>query len=344
MSQVVPWPKPSDTHSVDKSDLCADAVGDVYDSVSVIIPTFKRPAGLQRALISVDNQNPCGIPIKIIVSDNDPDGGAEDIVKSFMQQSTHCVVYVHAPKPGVSNARNAALTIVESRYIAWLDDDQEAAPNWLESYLKISKMYAPAITFCPSHAVLETTSRFNAFFNDFFSREGPSKPCEITEIHGCGNSFMDTVQFSFPEPAFDPVANETGGEDDLLFTHLQDEGGTIAWTPDTHVKEYVPGWRSTPEYVKLRSFAYGQGPSRISANSNGFSLAGVAKWTLIGIIQVAVYAPLSLILRIISHPSSLRVECKAREGLGKIFWHETFRPKLYGQQAQKLKTKFGQKT
>jgi len=94
--------------------------------ISVIMPTFRRPDGLKIALESLLAQSPCDLPVEIIVADNDPKGSARDYVKAVAEKNSASVHYLHVPAPGVSNARNAALTVAKGRYIAWLDDDQEA--------------------------------------------------------------------------------------------------------------------------------------------------------------------------------------------------------------------------
>ena len=307
------------------------------DGVTVIIPTYKRPEGLARALSSILSQSSCGRVVEVLIADNDPAGSAEAYIKEINQTASVPIIYIHAPKPGVSNARNAAMAEARGRYIAWLDDDQEAGPNWITSYLSTAEKYGAALTFCPSPAVIEGSAAGHPFFETFFSRSGSAESGVISEFHGCGNSFMDRNKCTLPDPVFDPKANESGGEDDILFTHIQSQDVVTAWTTDSHVMEYVPAWRATPDYVRKRSFGFGQGPSRICAGS--LNIFGLIKWTVIGLLQILFYGPLALILTAIGHDKALHYQCRACEGAGKVFWQTVFQQKLYGAKALKLKAK-----
>ena len=313
------------------------------NGVTVIIPTYKRPEGLARALSSILSQGPCGRLVEILITDNDPEGSARAYIEHMAQTVSVPLLYIHAPQPGVSNARNAAMAKARGRYIAWLDDDQEAGADWIKSYLLAAERYDAALVFCPSPAEVEGCGKDNAFLIEFFSRSGAAENGVISEFHGCGNSFMDLKKCKLPSPIFDPKANESGGEDDILFTYIQAQNVVTAWTKDSYVTEYVPAWRATANYVRKRSFGFGQGPSRICANPDNFNILGLIKWTMIGILQMLVYGPLALLLSAIGHSKALHFQCKACEGAGKVFWQTCFQQKLYGATALKLKAKLQSK-
>jgi len=69
--------------------------------------------------------------MEIIVADNDPMGSAKDYVTTFAKTSDIEVIYKHVPEPGVSNARNGALSIARGRFIAFLDDDMQALDDYI---------------------------------------------------------------------------------------------------------------------------------------------------------------------------------------------------------------------
>ena len=296
--------------------------------ISVIMPTFRRPEGLARALKSLSKQHAPGHDIEIIIADNSPEATARKYVREFGKTSPHKVVYVHAEIPGVSNARNAAVAASSGRYIAWLDDDQEAADNWIFEMMATARDCAAAMVFCPTHAILETQTSSDAQYVKFFSRLAAHVRGPIEEFFGCGNSLMDCSKFTLPDPVFDPLANETGGEDDLLFTQIQKQGVITAWTPDTYTQEYIPAGRTNPEYVRKRALAWGQGPSEIARDDN--DTLALIKWMCIGTLQMAAYSVPMLATKVIKHPSHISWLRKFWEGAGKVFWSNNLRPKLYG--------------
>lgn len=305
----------------------------IENGVSIIIPTFRRPEGLEIALTSLMNQTAQTtsgeLAIEIIVADNDPKGSARYYVENFAKTSAIKIHYLHVPAPGVSNARNGALNAAQGRYLAFLDDDQEACAGWLQTLLDISLKHEAALAFVPTHARIPGQSKYNDYLVDFFSRFGPDMDEGIVDNYfGCGNSLLDTKLCTLPSPPFSLDMNETGGEDDLLFTELQSQGIKIAWSRASKTNEDIRPHRATPAYVKVRSFANGQGPSQECADEKNW--LGVVKWMLVGAVQYALYAPLALLTKLMGRPSYIRYLAKSAAGAGKVLWFDGFKPKLYG--------------
>ena len=69
--------------------------------------------------------------LELVVADNDAEPSARETVERLAAQAPFAVRYVHEPISGVANARNAAVAAAEGGLIAFLDDDEEAAPGWL---------------------------------------------------------------------------------------------------------------------------------------------------------------------------------------------------------------------
>jgi len=300
--------------------------------ISVIMPTFRRPDGLKIALESLLAQSPCDLPVEIIVADNDPKGSARDYVKAVAEKNSASVHYLHVPAPGVSNARNAALTVAKGRYIAWLDDDQEACKDWLLNYLAASRTHKASLVFSPTIARVPGQSKYQDYMETFFERKGPGiEDGVIDHFYGCGNSFMDRALCKMPDVPFDLRANETGGEDDLLFSYIERNGGTFAWTQNAVAHEDIRPHRATPEYIKTRSFAFGQAPSEIAQEAGNWP--GVAFWMAVGGAQTLAYSPIVLLTKLTGRPSYIHYLSRMWQGLGKIFWFDGLKPKLYGQTA-----------
>jgi len=98
--------------------------------VSVIIPTFKRPISLLRAVRSVQSQSESDFEV-IVVDDGSPSDSARDVVLGCQDPR---LVYLRVPvSRGPAAARNAGIAKATAAYIAFLDDDDE----WLADKLKI---------------------------------------------------------------------------------------------------------------------------------------------------------------------------------------------------------------
>lgn len=308
--------------------------------VSIIVPTFRRLSGLKAALESLNSQSAHDRVLELIVSDNDPAASAKGDVELFKKYAKFPIKYVHVPQPGVANARNRAVETANGQYLAFLDDDQIATENWLFELLSAMDKHNAGLVFCPTHAQSSVTIDYKPQCLDFFTRDIETEnTAEIDKFFGCGNSLLDRSKCILPEPAFSVKTNETGGEDDLLFSTLKTQGVKIVWTGKTSALENVEDWRMTHKYIRIRSFAYGQGPSRICANPDNFDMKGLLRWSLIGTGQFFVYGTLAVASKVLGNDKYIPLMRKSCEGAGKVLWYERFRPKIYGETALKLQLK-----
>ena len=91
--------------------------------VSVVIPTYKRPSLLRRAILSALAQEQAGelFDVEIIVVDDCSPDETPQVAAQFPQ-----IQYIRLPENrGASAARNAGINRARGKYIALLDDDDE---------------------------------------------------------------------------------------------------------------------------------------------------------------------------------------------------------------------------
>ena len=306
--------------------------------VCVIIPTFRRPEGLARVIASVHAQtNTQGYAVSILVCDNSPEASARATFDSLPVRRDMPQRYIHEPNTGLANARNAAVTAAaDADFIAFVDDDEEAKPDWLSQLLSAQKTFGADAVFGPVEARLPATlKRYHPYFQTFFSRFGPDSSQVFNQYYGCGNSLVRVAALPSTAP-FSTFQNEMGGEDDMLFSGMLLSGAIMAWSAEAHVYEDVPVARARLRYTLRRGFAYGQGPSH-SAGLNGRWLQ-CAYWMVNGLAQAAVFTVPALVMRAFNHPKAAFLLDKAARGWGKFLWYPPFKLKFYGQAMLKKKT------
>jgi len=306
--------------------------------ISIIIPTYKRPKGIEVALSSVEHESVQGFTSEIIIADNDPSGSARDFIESYAATSPASIQYVHVPEPGVSNARNGALKHAKGRYIVFLDDDMEAISPWLQPLIEASQTYDAGLVFGPATAVMpkDETGQKQAIYKYMqpeFSRLPHSKDGLINEGVATGNCLIDRKRSVLPDPPFDLRYNQTGGEDDALFQTLQAQGVKMAWAQNAKTWEHVPLKRATLSYIWKRNLAFGQSPSQDAGERGIAGIFGIIKWMGVGIIQSVIYGLIWLALWITGQARHIQYFCKLAQGVGKVFWFGPFAPKLYGENA-----------
>lgn len=305
----------------------------IYDAnrLSIIIPTYKRPDALSRALASIENERVEGLEIEIVIADNDPEASARSFVSQKIQNSEAEIIYIHVPEPGVSNARNSALEAAQGRYILFLDDDMEACSPWAEMMFRASKAFDAALVFGPVNAVMSDPSDpYLDKMRPLFSRQPQGEDGLIDHGIGTGNCFIDREKAKLPNPVFDTSLNQTGGEDDALFRQLESQGVRIAWTNKAVTLEHVPDARATLSYVWRRNFAFGQTPTNEAAQKGLSGIPLIFFWMCVGLAQTMIYGVKFGLTKLTGRPESVFNLGRMAQGVGKVFWGNRLSPKFYG--------------
>lgn len=301
-------------------------------TLAVLIPTFRRNAGLTQALRSVFEQSV--MPGEIIVADNSPEAGARKLVDSLKAEAPCPLIYVHASQPGVANARNAGFAATTAQRIAQLDDDETAEADWLEALVAMADQTGAAVVFGPVRAAPGLASDdavSQAWAERLYARTPTLSDGVIDKPWGCGNSLVDRTACALPDPVFDTLTNDIGGEDDLLFAKIAQRGGRFAWAGGAVVNEHVDPARITRAALFKRSFAFGQGPSQTAADQHRWH--GVALWMTVGLVQALLFGPAAVLLDGLNAGSArLRAQLLDRAGqaVGKLIWLNRFAPRFYG--------------
>lgn len=305
------------------------------DRITIVIPTYKRPDSLERLLRSVLSDVEDMNTVDIVVADNDVTESARDTVSKLVEAYGRPINYTVAPEPGVSNARNAGMSRVSSRYVLFLDDDMEIEPGFVAPLLATSQTFKAAMTFAPIRAVLpDDLKHMTDWIGPMFSRQIGGDSRTIDEAMGTGGCLLDLKGITLPSPIFDPALNEVGGEDDALFASIFAQGGTSAWCADVTALEHVPPHRATVQYLWARQFAFGQTPSRYAADRGLSGVPSVLKWMCVGAAQSVLHGLAFLGLKLANKPSAFGQLGRLAQGVGKIFWWDGLSPKFYGSKAR----------
>jgi hypothetical protein len=299
--------------------------------VSIVIPTYRRPELLARTLAGCQAQQ--GIEnehVEIVVVDNDPAQSARGPVDAAAAQSGAIAVrYVAEPRPGISHARNTGVAHAAGRYIAFIDDDEEAPPGWLAAFLETIRRTGADLAVGPVYPRFAAAA--DAYVRQTYTRDAqvPSGTA-LERWGGIGNSLLDKERcFAGTSEPFDPRFGLSGGEDALFLHQLRRRGGTIVWCADAAVRESIPAERLSPRHLLRREFRGAQTLTFVCTAVTPPQRGQAALWMAVGCVQILMYAPLALVLRGLRDQRWLPMAAKAVGGLGKVLWHPRLQPRLY---------------
>jgi succinoglycan biosynthesis protein ExoM len=223
------------------------------ERLDICICTFRRPS-LVATIESIAAQDVRGtVALRIVVADNDETPSAQPLVTQAERFGVP-IHYVHAPARNISIARNACLDAAETRWIAFIDDDEIAAPNWLARLL--AARASAEVVFGRSHAVIgEDAPRWlrdgHFHHNSISARDGSHNGYTCNVL--LDREFLQRHAIRFLEPL-----GQTGGEDTLFFHDVGKAGGRARYERRALVYEDIPPRRATLGWLTRRRFRAGQ--------------------------------------------------------------------------------------
>ncbi len=303
------------------------------DRVSVVTPTFNRPEPLARALASLLAQTGLvDFEAELIVVDNSPDMNAKCAVEALAQTARLPLRYVSEPRPGVANARNAGAACATGRWIAFLDDDEEAAPDWLASLVRVARNTNANAVFGPIEARAESgdIGPFAPYFERRLARDDGADITDLAAYLGTNNSMFDRLNCLGAAENFDTRLNESGGEDLLLLQRLVLQGRRFHFAAGAHVIEWAPERRLNWAYVKKRRFLSGQIRVFVQAMSRPGDVLAIARWMIVGLAQSVIFGAATILSSPLGAEAREKMAARLQGGLGKVLWAPRFRLALYG--------------
>jgi succinoglycan biosynthesis protein ExoM len=209
---------------------------------SVIICTVVRRELANACIASVVAQH--GVDpdrLEIVVVDNSESGYFQEDAVAWADRAPCPVVYVHEPVRNIALARNAGCRAARGAFVAFIDDDERAAPNWLARLLRAAEAWQADAVYGPVFPDFEggeppawdpTGSCFRRFLN-----LEPGARLEVAYTH---NLLLRRSTCLLDQEPFDARYGRTGGEDSAFTQLLTRRGRKIVWCPDAIVHEFVP--------------------------------------------------------------------------------------------------------
>jgi succinoglycan biosynthesis protein ExoM len=224
--------------------------------VGICVVTFKRPELLRKLLAGLARLKFDKMPapeIHVVVIDNDAAGSAQKICKPA--ELPWALQYAIEPCRGIARARNRAIQEAAGRdFLAFLDDDEVPAAQWLEELLWTQAQFDADVVCGPvlprfAGDTPEWVKR-GRFFERMYIHGQPLNTC------GSGNVLIRERVFA-TVPGFDERFALTGGEDTHFFLRLHRAGYSIRSSDRAIVYETISASRSTVRGILRRAYQSG---------------------------------------------------------------------------------------
>jgi succinoglycan biosynthesis protein ExoM len=289
-----------------------EAVRSGAATVTVCIPTFRRPGMLLRCLDALARQTRDGFGVDVVVVDNDAAHSARPAVADWAKRNAVVVHYVSEVRQNIALARNAAVAAATGQFVAFIDDDEFADPDWLRRMLACCERNGAAGVLGPVLPWFEGTPPDWLVASGLCLRRSFATDTPLTDVRymRTGNVLLRRSVFEGLAEPFDPRFGRTGGEDADFFGRMLAAGHWFVWCDEAPVHEEVPAARQTLRYHLDRALVRGVSEARIAP--------AVSVGTLKSILALAGYGVCLPLLRVVSYPAYVRYLVKCGDHAGKL--------------------------
>jgi GT2 family glycosyltransferase len=232
--------------------------------ITVVIPTYRRPEALARALAGLAAQADPP-PYEVLVVDNDPEPHEP-------LQLTEGVRVVQEPTAGAAAARNRGIAETRTELLAMLDDDVVPEPGWLRSLA--APVIAGRADLVGGKVVLDPRVIRPVWLDKQVEEYltaldlGP-REAELGRDESLLTASLLTRTVLLREVGgFDTRLGPSGGDhlvgDDVhVVRALRAAGARATWVPDAVVVHELPPERLRPGWVLRRAYLQGRSDWRV---------------------------------------------------------------------------------
>jgi len=164
--------------------------------LSVVVCTHNRSRLLYDCLRSLVRQTADSSVFEIIVVDNNSTDTTPEVVQAFLGKFCN-VRYVREPQTGLSHARNRGMIEVEGEYVAYIDDDAQAYPDWVEKIASYIRRNRSIVAFGGPYYALSEIPLPDWFPPEYGSFDAGDKELLLNglDIFLCGTNMVFNRKF-----------------------------------------------------------------------------------------------------------------------------------------------------
>ena len=290
-------------------------------AISVVMCTVDREALARACVQSVRlGERPPGVDVEVIVVDNSPHGAARSWAQDEAAAAGPPVRYVHEAERGISHARNAGVREAKGDFIAFIDDDETAAPDWLAQLYAVLKETGADMATGPVYPVFESPAPAGWDRNAFTARDRKVLDGAPLSTAPTANLLLRRDRCIAGDTPFDARLGLTGGEDtDFVLRNVR-QGRRVVWASRAVVREFWPAEKSTFPAILKRKAQTSRNTAYVRVRHGGSRLGYAVLTMTIGAGQVAVFGAATLLGSVLQLKQRYRFAYKTASGFGRCTW------------------------
>ena len=225
--------------------------------ISVCICTYQRPKLLARLLHELSRQNTGDLfTFSVLVADNDEARSAECVVRDARSSTGMDIEYYVEPRRSIALARNKVVQEATGDLLAFIDDDEFPAQDWLLKLFNILAEYNVDGVLGPVMRHFDDNPPSWLQKSDLYVRRvNPTGTPVVWQEARTGNVLLWREIVLDEAAPFRPEFR--AGEDQDFFKRKIREGRSFIWSSDAAVFEVVPPARWKRRYLLRKALLRG---------------------------------------------------------------------------------------
>ncbi|MBW8191457.1 glycosyltransferase [Neiella marina] len=226
-------------------------------TITVCLCTYKREH-LKLTLASLAAQQlPEGVSFNVSIVDNDKDGSGKVWVDQCRAETNLQLHYQIQSEKNISVARNATVAAADGDWLAFLDDDEIAEPDWLAQLLDCAQQYQADVVQGALKVNYPDHTPDWILAGDYFGKHLPPTGTQ-RQVGSTCNALVKRSALPHPTEPFDKQFGITGGGDTHFFSRIHQAGGLMVSCCEAVVSETVEDNRLNESYLRRRALRVGE--------------------------------------------------------------------------------------
>lgn len=232
--------------------------------VSVVVCTLNRAQLLQKCLESLANQDVNVRLFEVIIVDNGSTDDTGAVVNRFLCNNEH-FRSVKEEQPGLSFARNRGWREADGHYVAYIDDDAIAYPDWISCIVDYIKRQPDAGIFGGPYEAFYLVSTPEWFPPEYGCLDlgNQERPVKLGVEWIIGLNMVIRKDLFYLYGGFDVRLGMIGGktaygEEVNFFLSMYDKGIQIFYVPSMRVKHLVAEYKMSLQWLLLSGYSVGR--------------------------------------------------------------------------------------